>query len=552
MRKIVAAVAALALAACNQPVVEAPDLILHGGTIYTGLDSLPPVEAVSVRNGRVVATGTSADLLKTAGDKTEKVDLAGTFLYPGFTDAHAHLYGIGERESTLDLDEIKSIAELVSVVGEAAKSLPAGQMLYGRGWIETHWPEARFPTRQDLDAVASDRPVVLERADGHALVANTAALKAAKIDGKPKAQPPGGRIEVDAAGMPTGMLIDNAMAALAVLQTAPSEAKFDETYEKGAAREISLGWTGVHSMSVPASHISRINALSDAGKLKLRIYNAIDGADFDKNVFGETADRLVITKAVKLYMDGALGSRGALLNEPYSDRPDTSGLEIAQEEPTLALMKKAYDQNIQVCFHAIGDRGNQLVLDWMQKTFDAAADKATADKRWRIEHAQILRLEDVVRFHDMGVIASMQPSHAIGDLYFAPSRIGPRRLLGGYAWRSLIDAGAIIAGGSDAPVEQGDPRIEFYAAVARRDLQGKDGPDWHPEQAVTRAEALKMFTIWPAYASFREADLGTIEPGKLADFTGFTGDLMTVPDDQILKVDPAITVVNGKIVWRRA
>ena len=551
MRGIVAAAVALVLAGCNQPVVEAPDTIFHGGTIYTGLDNLPPVEAVSVRDGRIVATGTSAELLKTAGDKTEKVDLAGTFLYPGFTDAHAHLYGIGEREMTLDLDEIKSLAELVSVVGEAAKTLPAGQTLVGRGWIETHWPEARFPTRQDLDAVVSDRPVVLERADGHAMVANTAALKAAGIDGKPKSQPAGGRIEVDAAGLPTGMLIDNAMGALASLATAPSEAKIDETYEKGAAREISLGWTGVHSMSVAASHVPRINALSDAGKLNLRIYNAIDGADFDKNVFGETADRMVITRAVKLYMDGALGSRGALLNEPYSDRPDVSGLQIAEEEPTKALLKKAYDANIQVCFHAIGDRGNQLVLDWMASVL--GPDAASADKRWRIEHAQILRLEDVVRFHVLGVIASMQPSHAIGDLYFAPSRIGPRRLLGGYAWRSLIDAGAIIAGGSDAPVEQGDPRIEFYAAVARKDLAGKDGgADWHLGQAVTREEALKMFTIWPAYASFREAELGTIEKGKLADFTGFSGDILTIPEAEILKVEPAITVVGGKVVWRKA
>lgn len=552
MRVMLAAMAALVAAGCNQqPAAEAPDLILHGGTIYTGLDRLPPVEAVSVRGGRIVATGTSADLLKTAGDKTEKIDLAGTYLYPGFTDAHAHLYGIGERETSLDLDEVKSIAELVNIVGEAAKDLPAGQLLYGRGWIETHWPEARFPTRQDLDAVVSDRPVVLERADGHAMVANTAALKAAGIDGKPKSQPQGGRIEVDAAGLPTGMLIDNAMGALAVLQTAPSDEQIDATYEKGAAREISLGWTGVHSMSVAATHVPRINALSDAGKLNLRIYNAIDGADFDKGVFGETADRMVITKAVKLYMDGALGSRGALLNEPYSDRPDTSGLMIAQEEPTLALMKKAYDQNIQVCFHAIGDRGNELVLDWMSRTFDAAEDKAVADKRWRIEHAQILRLEDIVRFKQIKVIPSMQPSHAIGDLYFAESRVGPRRLLGGYAWRSLIDSGAMIAGGSDAPVEQGDPRIEFYAAVARQDLQGKSGANWHPEQAATREEALKMFTIWPAYASFREADLGTIERGKLADFTGFSGDIMQVPDAEILKVEPTITVVNGKVVYRR-
>ena len=352
------------------------------------------------------------------------------------------------------------------------------------------------------------------------------------------------------------MLIDNAMAALAVLQTAPSDTQIDAAYEKGAAREISLGLTGVHNMSVPGSHVARINALSDAGKLNLRIYNAVDDRDFDAtasgDLFGATADGMVITKAVKMYMDGALGSRGALLNEPYSDRPDTSGLQLAQEELTLALLKKAYDANVQVCFHAIGDRGNQLVLDWMQTTFDAMPDKATADKRWRIEHAQVVRLEDIVRFKDLGVIASMQPSHAISDLYFAPARLGPRRLMGAYAWRALLEAGAIIAGGSDAPVEQGDPRVEFYAAVARKDLQSKSGPDWRPEQAVTREQALKMFTIWPAYASFREADLGTIEPGKLADFSGFTGDLMTAPEDRLLKVDPAITVIAGKVVWQRA
>ncbi len=557
MRAILAAMTACVLAACNQPpAAEAPDQIFHGGTIYTGLDNAPPVEAVSVKAGRIVATGKSAELLKTAGEKTETIDLADVFLYPGFTDSHVHLFGVGERETSLDLDEVKSIAELTSIVGEAAKMLPARQILFGRGWIETHWPEARFPLRQDIDAVVSDRPVVLERADGHAMLANTAALRAAGIDGKPKSQPRGGRIEVGADGLPTGMLIDNAMSALAVLQTAPSDAQIDATYEKGAAREISLGWTGVHNMSVPGSHVARINALSDAGKLNLRIYNAVDDKDFDATasggLFGATADGMVITKAVKMYMDGALGSRGALLNEPYSDRPDTAGLQLAQEEPTLALLKKAYDAKVQVCFHAIGDRGNQLVLDWIQKTLDAAADRSTADKRWRIEHAQVVRLEDIVRFRDLGVIASMQPSHAISDLYFAPARLGPRRLMGAYAWRALLEAGALIAGGSDAPVEQGDPRIEFYAAVARKDLQGNQGADWRPEQAVTREQALKMFTIWPAYASCREADLGTIEPGKLADFSGFTGDLMTAPEDQILKVDPAITVIGGKVVWRRA
>ena len=213
-------------------------------------------------------------------------------------------------------------------------------------------------------------------------------------------------------------------------------------------------------------------------------------------------------------------------------------------------MKTAIDKGIQISFHAIGDEGNRLVLTWMENAFAEAGVKG-ADKRWRIEHSQILHVEDIPRFSALGIIPSMQPSHAIGDLYFAPARLGEDRLAGAYAWRALIDAGSIIAGGSDAPVEQGDPRIEFYAAVARKDLKGNSAPDWHPEQKVTREEALKMFTLWPAYASFREKDLGTIEPGKLADFTGFTGDIMTVPEADILTVEAAITVVGGKVVFAR-
>lgn len=551
MRSVLAAMAVLALVAgCIQAPANPPDAIFFGGTIYTGVDGQLPATAVSVKDGRIVEVGAQEELLKSAGEKTEKVDLAGAFLYPGFTDAHAHLYGIGEREQTLDLDEITSIAELVKVVGEAAKAAPTGQPLIGRGWIETHWPEARFPTRQDIDAVTGDRPTLLERADGHALLANTVALKAVGLDGKPKAQPSGGRIEVGADGLPTGMLIDNAMAPMGALATAPSEAQVKETYAKGIAREIGLGWTGVHSMSVPAGHVPLLNAMDEAGEVKLRIYNAVDGESFDQATFGESKDGLVITKAIKVYMDGALGSRGALLTAPYSDHTDIKGLQRADETATLALMKKSADAGIQVCMHAIGDEGNRLVLSWMEKAFAATADPK-ADRRWRIEHSQILHVEDIPRFKALGIIPSMQPSHAIGDLYFAPARLGEDRLAGAYAWRALIDAGSVIAGGSDAPVEQGDPRIEFYAAVARKDLKGSSAPDWHPEQAVTRVEALKMFTLWPAYASFREKDLGTIEPGKLADFTGFTQDIMAVPEADILKVDPAITVVSGKVVYRR-
>ena len=551
MRALLAGVALLGLVACEQkPAGPVPDAIFHGGTIYTGVDGQLPATAVSVKDGRIVAVGAAEELLKTAGETTEKVDLKGAFLYPGFTDAHAHLYGIGEREQTLDLDEVASIAELVKVVGDAAKAAPAGQPLVGRGWIETHWPEKRFPNRADIDAVTGDRPTVLERADGHALLANTAALKAAGLDGKPKAQPSGGRIEVGADGLPTGMLVDAAMAPIGALRTAPSEAQVKETYAEGITREVNLGWTGVHNMGVSAAHVPLLNAMADAGEMKLRLYNAVDRADFDKATYGEAANGLVITQAVKLYMDGALGSRGALLSKPYSDKPEISGLLQTDEASTLALMKTALGKNIQVSFHAIGDEGNRLVLNWMEKAFAEAGVKGQ-DKRWRIEHSQILHVEDIPRFSALGVIPSMQPSHAIGDLYFAPARLGEDRLAGAYAWRALIDAGSIIAGGSDAPVEQGDPRIEFYAAVARKDLKGNSAADWHPEQKVTREEALKMFTLWPAYASFREKDLGTIEPGKLADFTGFSGDIMTVPEADILTVAPAITVVGGKVVFQR-
>jgi predicted amidohydrolase YtcJ len=551
----VAGVLSLALAACEKPSGPPPDLLITGGTIYTGLDATPTVEAVSVRDGHIYTMGTAKALAKSAGPSTQTIDLKGAFLYPGFTDAHAHLYGIGERELTLNLDAVGSIAELVKVVGDAAAKAPPGP-LQGRGWIETHWPEARFPTRQDLDAVTGERPVVLTRADGHALVANTAALKAAGIDGKPKGQPDGGRIEVDKAGLPTGMLIDNAMGLLSRLAAKPGEAYVDQAYEVGGRHEVELGWTGVHNMSVPGADVARINALSKAGKLPLRIYNAVeasDAGDFSPEMFARPAEALVTTRAIKLYMDGALGSRGALLEAPYSDRPEITGLMRSHEAPTLDLMKRAYDAGIQVCVHAIGDKGNQLALDWMQKTFEGATptERAARDPRWRIEHAQILRPEDIPRFKQLGVIPSMQPSHAIGDLYFAPARLGEQRLAGAYAWRSLIDAGSIIPGGSDAPVEKGDPRIEFYAAVARKDLQGKSGPDWHPEQKVTRKEALKMFTLWPAYASFREKELGTIESGKLADFTGFSADIMTIPEAEILKVQPVLTVIGGKVAYRR-
>ncbi|MEZ5894144.1 MAG: amidohydrolase [Parvularculaceae bacterium] len=525
--------------------------IFTGGPIYTGLDSAPTAEAVAIADGVIVAVGSRGLVEAGAGDDPAIVDLNGAALYPGFTDAHAHLLGVGMRELTLNLEGTPSVAALVDTVAQTVPQTEEGGVLFGRGWIETGWPEGRMPTRDDLDPVSAGRKVILERADGHALVANSAALDAAGISDA-TLDPTGGRIERDASGRATGILIDYAMALVEPLIADPDEAKKREAYAKASEVYAAYGWTGMHSMSADPDDIDLTEKLSDEGALNIRVYNSIDKNGVD--VLAATGPRenknhRVVTRSIKLYMDGALGSRGAALLAPYSDRPDTSGLLLMTHEEAVAFFDKAIAAGLQVNTHAIGDRGNRLLLDWYEEAFAAHPDKK--DLRWRDEHTQILAPADIPRFAELGVIPSMQPSHAIGDLYFAPDRLGPDRLDGAYAWRALIDAGSIIAGGSDAPVERGDPRIEFYAAVARRGLDGYQDENWRPDQKVTRAEALKMFTIWPAYAAFQENDLGTIEPGKKADFTVFSKDIMTIPEVEILTVEPVMTVVDGEVIYKR-
>jgi hypothetical protein len=321
----------------------------------------------------------------------------------------------------------------------------------------------------------------------------------------------------------------------------------------GAEVYAAYGWTAIHNMSVDPQDLDLIEALSDEGKIAIRIYNAVDPSGLDAlAASGPRASRnqRAVTRAVKLYMDGALGSRGAALLAPYTDQPSTSGLTLMTPTEAAAYFAKAKASGVQVATHAIGDRGNRLVLDG----YEAALAGAETSPRWRVEHAQILDRSDIPRFAKLGVIASMQPSHAIGDLFFAPARLGsgaPGRLDGAYAWRQLLDSGAVIAGGADAPVERGDPAIEFYAAVARRGLDGTQTQDWRADQKVTRAEALAMFTRAPAFASFRENDLGTIDVGKRADFSVFSKDLMTVPEADILKAKAVMTVIEGEIVYRQ-
>ncbi|MCH8081148.1 MAG: amidohydrolase [Proteobacteria bacterium] len=550
--------ASLFLFSCGEATDEAKTRakIFLNGTIYTGDDANPVVEAVVVEGNRIVFVGAEQEALKTAPDGAV-VDLGGAYMYPGFTDAHTHLRAVGNREQTLNLEGTSSLAELVEKIKTRIESASPGEVITGRGWIETHWPEGRFPTAADLDAISPANPVILIRADGHAAVVNTSMMNAAGLTATTEV-PFGGDVVLDEAGNPNGILIDAAMSLVAEIAFSdPSQQEIINMYQVGGAVYNAYGWTGVHSMSVPLADVQLIEGLARDGHLTLRVYNSLNGGNpevlgFFSNRIQTPQNGLITTRAIKLYIDGSLGSRGAILLEPYSD-DETTGLQQMKKELVMPILIEALKAGIQINTHAIGDGGNRLLLDWYEEAFAAvpADQRAIAEPRWRDEHAQILNLADIPRFAELGVIPSMQPSHAIGDLHFAPERLGLERLSGAYAWRLLIDAGAIIAGGTDAPVERGDPRVEFYAAVARKDLSGFSGQGWHPELAVSREEALKMFTIWPAYAAFMEDDLGTIEAGKLADFTVFSGDIMTIPEAEILEVEVVMTVVDGKIIYRR-
>ncbi|PVM78498.1 amidohydrolase [Caulobacter radicis] len=548
MRRLfpLAAAPVLAMALAAGPAL-AGDILVHGGPIHTGVTGAPAAEAVLIRDRTIAFVGPLAAARAKAAKDVRDIDLKGGAAYPGFVDAHAHLTGIGLRELTLNLDKTDSVEALVAAVRAYAEAHPGDAPIHGRGWIETHWPEKRFPTRADLDRAAPGRIIVLGRADGHAVVASSAALAKAGLTRDTKA-PDGGQILKDETGAPTGMLVDHAQALIEGVIPPPSPALKRQALETAGKLYAGRGWTGLGNMSVEAADLDQLRGLAAEGRFLLRVDNYMDPSGADEVLkTGPSADPtgLIRLRGVKLYMDGALGSRGAALLSPYSDA-EGLGLVLAEHDQGLALMKKARAVNAQVAMHAIGDRGNRMVLDW----FGEALGTETG-RRWRIEHAQVVDAADLPRFSKLDVVASMQPSHAIGDLYFAPSRLGKDRLKGAYAWADMLKSGAVVAAGSDAPVEVGDPRIEFYAAVARKSLTGFSNADWHPEEAVTRQQALRMLTWGPAYAAFADQQRGTLEPGKAADLTAFDRDLMTVPEAEILKAQPILTVVDGKVAFER-
>jgi len=531
-----------ALAGCASQ--GAQDLIIHGGPIYTGVNAAPRVEALRIRNGLIAFAG-ALDEARSGGRGAREIDLGGAAAFPGFTDAHVHLTGVGMTSMRLDLTGVASIAALQESLRAYAAAHPEGAIV-GRGWIETHWPERRFPTRADLDAIVSDRPVFLERVDGHAAVVNSTALALARIDAN-ITDPDGGRIERDADGAATGMLIDNATGLVERALPAPTSAMLRDALRAAGRLYASRGWVGICNMSTGADEAALFQELAAAGEMPLRADLYLQPEDAAAAAEQQAArDAQVRIRGVKLYMDGALGSRGAALLAPYSDMPTTSGLLVTPVEELRDHLRRAREAGYQVATHAIGDRGNRLVLDAYR---DAFADEQGGLKvaRWRIEHAQIIAPEDIPRFAQLGVIASMQPSHAISDLHFAPARLGSSRLDGAYAWRALIESGAVVAAGSDAPVEKGDPLIEYYAAAHRHDLNGFAGSDWRLDQAVSRAQALRMLSWAPAFAVFEEEGRGTLEIGKRADVSAFSVDLMETEPAAIPTAQAVLTVSNGVV-----
>jgi len=549
LRRLFPLAAALLLTASPAfaPVAWAGDILVHGGPIHTGVAAAPAAEAVLIRDRTIAFVGPLAAARAKAAPGARDIDLAGAAAYPGFVDAHAHLTGIGLRELTLNLDQVDSVEALVAAVHAYAQAHPGDAPIYGRGWIETHWPEKRFPARADLDRAAPGRIVVLGRADGHAVVASSAALAKAGVT-RDTAAPSGGQILKDETGEPTGMLIDHAQALVEGVIPPPSPALKRQALETAGRLYASRGWTGLGNMSVDAEDLDILRQLAAEGRFSLRVDNYMDpsgAAEVLKT--GPSADPtgLIRLRGIKLYMDGALGSRGAALLAPYSDA-EGQGLILTEHGQGLALMRQARAVNAQVAMHAIGDRGNRMVLDWFGEVLGS-----DADRRWRIEHAQVVDAADLPRFSRLGIIASMQPSHAIGDLYFAPARLGKDRLKGAYAWADMLKSGAVVAAGSDAPVEVGDPRIEFYAAVYRHSLSGFAGADWHLEEAVSRDQALRMLTWAPTYAAFAEQQRGVLQAGKAADLTVFDRDLMTIAPADILKAQALLTIVDGKVVFEK-
>jgi predicted amidohydrolase YtcJ len=494
-------------------------------------------------DGRVVATGNES-LLDDFPNVT-RIDGKGRTVLPGLIDAHAHVAGLGFLKTSLDLAGIPSVDAAVAAIAQYAKDRPRARWITGRGWNQVLWPVKEFPKASDIDAVVSDRPVWLNRVDGHAAWANSVAMELAGVDAETP-DPVGGKILRDSNGHPTGVFIDNAMALIEAKVPQPNRDDLRTAIKAAVDIVLSEGITGVHDTGISHENSEVYLSMADDNDLGIRIYAMTAGAGdvldaIGKPIVGYGNDHLDIA-SVKIYSDGALGSRGAAMIEPYSDDPENRGLPFWTQAQLDAMVSKANNMGFQVGIHAIGDFGNRMALDAFEK---AQGGKPSA-LRNRIEHSQIITLEDIPRFAELGVVASVQATHATSDKNMAEDRIGPQRILGGYAWRRMLDAGVLVANGSDFPVELSNPFHGLYAAVTRQDRDGEPEGGWYADQALTRAEALHSFTLAGAYAARQEDRVGSLEPGKWADFIVIDRNYFTVPAAEIDDIVVLETWVGGE------
>ena len=543
------------------------DLVLRNGTVYTLDPARPSAEAVAVQGDRIVAVGAEADVRPWIGPTTRVIDLAGRTAIPGFIESHGHFLSLGRARTILDLTRARSWEEIVAMVAEAARAARPGEWILGRGWHQEKWTSTPQPNvdgvpyHHELSRASPRNPVLLTHASGHAAFANALALERAGIT-RTTPDPPGGQIVRDPrTGEPTGLLRETAQGLVARVQArdaarrpaAEREAEARRHAELAAHEALSKGITTFHDAGSGFETIDLFRRLADEGKLPLRLYVMVRApyAELEAKLpayrmIGYGGNRLTV-RAIKVTADGALGSHGAWLLEPYTDLPSSTGLPTTPPEEIRRVAELAIRHGFQLNVHAIGDRANREVLDVFEATFRAHPDRR--DLRWRIEHAQHLDPADIPRFARLGVIASMQGIHATSDGPWVVRRLGETRARNGaYVWRRLLDSGAVVANGTDAPVEDVDPIASFYATVSRRMANGES---FYREHAMSREEALRSYTLAGAYAAFEEELKGSITPGKLADIVVLSRNILTIPEEEIPQTRVEYTIVGGKVVYER-
>jgi len=533
-----------------------PTLILHHGRIYTVDAANAIAEAVAVQGDRIVSVGSNADVLARRTSSTRVIDLGGATVLPGLHDAHGHFTGLGAFLQSLNLRGTTSYQQIVGRVRERVAKARPGEWILGRAWDQNDWADTRFPTHEALSAVSPNNPVYLTRVDGHAGLANRAAMMMASLTAA-TVDPPGGRIIRGANNEPTGVLIDNAQGLVSSRIPSVTDRQLDEQILLADQEMRRLGITTVHDAGTDARTVDAYTRLIDVGRLKTRLYVMRRGSlaslqpFFDKGPVTDYARHHMAVRAIKIVADGALGSRGAAMLEPYDDEPGSRGLLTTPPEEIYAQTLAASKAGFQTAVHAIGDRANRIVLD----TFERVQREVPGARalRMRVEHAQILDATEIPRFAALGVIASMQATHATSDMPWVPARIGRARMEeGAYVWRKILATGAVIANGSDFPVEEPDPMRGLYAAITRQDASGQPRDGWMADQRMTRQEALVSFTRSAAFAAHMESLSGSLEVGKLADLVVLSSDVMQVPPADILKITVRMTIVGGEIVYDRS